>query len=419
MRSVLLRRRARAVVPALLATAALVLSGCGSDGPDAADPAAIEQALGAPDKAAGSPVLLGLISDGKGSAVDQTAEIRGAQAAVGYANDYLGGLGGRPIELKVCETRNSPAQATDCANQMVSAGVSGVLAGTLAEADQVIAVLSAAKVPVFFSQSSSKLGLSTPGVFSLTNAVNYFSTPAAYAKQQGYQRATMIVIDVPGASGPAQQIGSLLFGNAKVAYHVVPIAPGTADMTPQIQTAEGDDPQLYVLLGDATFCSSAIKALRTLAVDAPVAASETCVNSEASASIPGGYEGVKVIASLEFDAADPEYKTFEAALSRYGGGTSPASIPGIGYSVTLALVRAANAAKIQDTSPAGLEAAVRSAPAVPYPLSGGGTFRCDGKAVALSPNICSSNGLIADAAEDGSLSNYQVVQASDLFTTGG
>jgi len=406
-------------VPAVLAAVALVFSACSSGASsDSASDAEVTQALGTPNKAAGSPVLLGLISDGKGTSIDQTAEIKGAQAAIGYANDYLGGINGRPIELKVCETQNSPSVATDCANQMVGAKVSAVLAGTLAEADQVISVLAPAKIPTFFSQAASKLGLSTPGVFSMTNAINYFSSPAAYAKQQGYQRATMVVIDVPGASGPARQIGSLLFGNAKVGYDVVAIPPGTADMTPQIQAAQAKSPQMYMLLGDATFCSSAIKALRTLGLDTTILASETCVNSDASASIPGGYEGVKVVASLQFNSDDPEFKTFKAALSRYGEGTAPASIPGIGYAVTLGLVRALNAAKVTDTSPAGLQAAVQSAPPVPYPLNGGASFQCNGKAVALSPNICSANGIIADAAEDGSLSNYQVVQAGELFTSG-
>ncbi|HVV08085.1 ABC transporter substrate-binding protein [Amycolatopsis sp.] len=420
MRAGLTQRRVRAVVPAVLAAVALTLSACssGASGDNASD-ADITKALGTPNKATGSPVLLGLISDGKGTSIDQSAEIKGAQAAIGYANDYLGGINGHAIQLKVCETQNSPSQATDCANQMVSAKVSAVVAGTLAEADQVISVLGAAKIPAFFSQAASKAGLSTPGIFSMTNALNYFSTPAAYAKQQGFGRATMVVIDVPGASGPAQQIGSLLFGKANVAYNVVPIPPGTADMTPQIQAAEANSPKMYMLLGDATFCSSAIKALRTLGVQSTILASETCVNSDASASIPGGYDGVKVVASLEFNSEDAEFKTFKAALSRYGDGTAPASIPGIGYAVALGLVRALNAAKVTDTSPAGLQAAVQSAPPVPYPLNGGATFQCNGKAVSLSPNICSANGIIADAAQDGTLSNYQVVQAGDLLTTGG
>jgi branched-chain amino acid transport system substrate-binding protein len=412
--------RVRVAGPALLAALGLLVSACGNSTTGhpatAADAAKV---LGTQNKATGSPVLLGLISDGKGTSVDQTGEIKGAQAAVGYANTYLGGINGHAIQLKVCSTQNVAAQATACANQMVAAKVSAVLAGTLAEADQSIAVLSAAKIPEFFSQASSRLALTAPHVFSMTNAVNYFSTPAAYAKQLGYKQATEVVIDVPGASGPAQQIGSLLFGKAGVGFNVMPIAPGTADMTPQIQAAQSKNPQMYSLLGDATFCTSAIKALRTLAVKATIVAAETCVNSAASASIPGGYQGVKVVSTLQFNPADQEYKIFKAALDHYGDGTRPASIPGIGYAVTLGLVRVLNAAKVKDTSPAGLGAAVKSAPPVPYPLNGGATFQCDGKAVPLSANICSSNGLLADAATDGTLSNYQVIKAGGLFAPGG
>ncbi|MCW2946661.1 MAG: hypothetical protein JWR24_3378 [Actinoallomurus sp.] len=414
------QRCVRVALPTLLTVLVLLVSACGNSSTDnSATTADAAKVLGAQNKAAGSPVVLGMISDGKGTAVDQTDEIKGAQAAVAYANDHLGGINGHTIQLKVCSTQNVAAQATACANQMVTAKASAVLGGTLAQADQAIAVLSAANIPEFYSQASSALALTKPHVFSMTNAVNYFSTPAAYAKQQGYQRATEVVIDVPGASGPAQQVGGLLFGKAGVGYNVLPIAPGTADMTPQIQAAQKKNPQMYSMLGDATFCTSALKAMRTLRVKATILVAETCVNSGASASIPGGYKGVKVISTLEFNPADQEYKVFKAALGQYAGGTKPASIPGIGYAVTLGLVRVLNAAKVKDTSAAGLEAAVKSAPPVPYPLSGGATFQCNGKAVPLSANVCSSNGLLADASTNGTLSNYQVINAGTLFAKSG
>jgi branched-chain amino acid transport system substrate-binding protein len=418
MRAGITQRRVRVIVPTLLAALALVVSACGSSTPSSNPTAAadVTKALGTPDKATGSPIQLGMISDGKGTSVDQSGEIIGAQSAIDYANDYLGGINGHVINLKVCSTQGVAAQATDCANQMVAAKVSAVIGGTVAEVDQVITVLAAAHIPEFYSQSSSQLSLTTPGVFSLTNALNYFSTPAAYAKQQGYRRATMLVIDVPGASGPAQQIGSLLFGNAGVAYNVVPIAPGTADMTPQIQANQGKNPQMFAMLGDATFCASALKALRTLGITTPVLAAETCVSSAAASSIPNGYQGVKVISTLNFDPSSSDFTIFKAALDHYGNGTTPASIPGIGYTVALGLVRVLNAAKVTDTSPAGLLAAVKGAPPVAYPLSGGATFQCNGKAIPLSANICSANGLLADAATDGSLSNYQVIKATALFT---
>ena len=50
--------------------------------------------LGTPKKATGAVVTLGFVSDGKSDAIDNTSEIKAAQAAVSYANNYLGGLAG-------------------------------------------------------------------------------------------------------------------------------------------------------------------------------------------------------------------------------------------------------------------------------------------------------------------------------------
>ena len=71
-------------------------------------------ALGQPNKATGTAVTIGLISDGKSDTIDNTPEIKAAQAAVSYINNYKGGLAGHPIKLEVCETKQTPTGATNC-----------------------------------------------------------------------------------------------------------------------------------------------------------------------------------------------------------------------------------------------------------------------------------------------------------------
>jgi branched-chain amino acid transport system substrate-binding protein len=416
----------RLAIPAILAAVALSAAACGGGDDDssgsgssssaAASTTSSASALGTPNKATGSAVTIGMISDGKGQNVDQTAEIKGAQAAIDYANDYLGGLGGHPITLKVCETLGNPATATDCANQMVTAKVSGVIAGTLAEADQVISVLSPAGIPGYFSQAASAKGLTSAHVYSLTNALNYFTTPAAYGAGKGYKSANYVVIDVPGAAGPAKATGGDAFKNLGLAYSVTAIAPGTPDMTPQMTAADQKSPAMYAMLGDSTFCTSALKALKTIGTKADIVIAETCVSSAAAGSIPGGYAGVKVVSSQKRDPKDPDYAAYLAALDKYESGTSPtAGNSGIGYAVGLAVVRAANASKITDTSPTGLETAVKTAPALPYPLMGGATFQCNGTAISVSANICSASGLVATLDKDGNQSDYQVVDGAKAY----
>jgi branched-chain amino acid transport system substrate-binding protein len=58
-------------------------------------------------------------------------------------------------------------------------------------------------------------------------------------------------------------------------------------------------------------------------------------------------------------------------------------------------------------------------PATPYPLGGGATFKCDGTALpTISKNICSTVGFVADAAADGTLSNFKTIDATGIYKLG-
>jgi branched-chain amino acid transport system substrate-binding protein len=406
------QRRVRSKVLATASAAALALGGCAHAGVTGADGTH-------PGKATGSTITLGMISAGKGAFVDQSAEITGAQAAVGYVNNQLGGLNGHPISLEVCVTKDTPELAIDCANQMVRDNVSGVIFGIIAEQDQVIPILSGQRIPSFFAIVGSKLSLATPDVFSFLNTIGTYSTPAVYAAQQGFQRTTLLVLGDPGLVAPSQQIGGLLFARAKVGLRVVPIAPGAPDMTAQVRAAEAGGTQMYTVIGDPKFCTSAIQALRAAGTKAPIIAADLCIDPTASGSIPGGFQGVKVVAYLLLSPADKDFVTFQGVMKTYGDGAPPSPLAGLGYSATVALARAATAAQLSDTSPQSLAAAVRGAPELPYPLDGGATFQCNGKAIDTSENICSSAGLLADARADGSLTNYQLIDPGRLLLPGG
>jgi len=399
---------------------ALTLAACGSSSSDnsAADSGsgstgggASAAVLGTPNAATGSPITIGMISDGKGSALDDTDEFKGAQAAAAYANAYLGGIAGHKINVKVCQSRQDPAAATDCANQMVSAHASAVVEGTLAEVDQTIKVLSPAGIPLAAGSASSQAALTSPNVFSLFNGLSYFGVPAAAGQKLGVKKADMVVIGVPGAEGPAREVGTALYKNAGIDLTVTAVPPGTADMTPQITAASSGKPGLYHVFGNDSFCTPAISAIKTVDPSAKIMAISQCVSAAGAQSIPGGYEGVQVATTADLDPANPETKLFNAVIAKYGDGGKPTLLGTQGYAPMLALINALNAAKITDTSAAGVIAAIKSAPATTYPLAAGAKFQCNGKQMAISPNVCSSNGILASAKADGTLTDYQLIPA--------
>ena len=51
-----------------------------------------------------------------------------------------------------------------------------------------------------------------------------------------------MLVNVPEAIQPAERLGALAFKNAGVGYKVIPVNPGTADMTPQLKAPSAGAP---------------------------------------------------------------------------------------------------------------------------------------------------------------------------------
>ena len=400
---------------ALPAALSLTVAGCGSSGTGTGTGSGSraasgdEAALGTPNPATGSPITIGVISDGKSAQIDDTDEYKGAEAAAAYANAYLGGISGHKIVVKLCQSLTDPATSTDCANQMVTAKVSAVVEGTLAAVDQTVSVLSAAKIPLAMNSASTQLAMTSPHVYSLSNGLALFGAAAAQAKKLGVKKADLVVIGVPAAVGPARDVGAALFKKEGIDLTITALPPGTADMTPQISSAAAGHPELYHVFGSPSFCTPALQAIKTVDPKAKVMAISQCLSDAGASTIPGGYAGIQVLSASDLDPENPETKLFDAVMARYGDG-GQASIHGAqGYSPMLGFIRALNAAKVSGTTPAAIDAAIKSAPPTLYPLGAGGAFQCNGKQMAIAPNVCSSTGIMATAKADGTLSDYQLI----------
>jgi len=415
------RRRLRVTLVAGLAAVALTAAACGDDGGSggqANGSAGADTAiLGTPKAASGTPVKIGFLSSGQTQTVDTSDEIKAAKATAAYANAYLGGLRGHPIELVICEDKNVPATSQACGNTFLQEHVAAVAAGGPGLTDPWIQIVQPAGIPVGMNSAASSVVLSTPGVFVWSNPLAVFGTSAAYAREHKLTKAAILVIDFPTATGPAKELEPAFFRNAGATADVVAIPPGTADMTPQIQAAK--HPDLFHVIGNATFCASAIRAIRTIDPNASITAIDRCIGADKGASIPGGFKGVTIVAEADVNPNDKEFQLFKAVIGKYGNGLGTGVNPQSGYQGMLSLVRAVNAASGTDVTPAGITKALQTMPATPYPLGGGTTFKCDGTATAaISKNICSAASFVADAATDGTLSNFTTIDATGIYKLG-
>ena len=127
------RARRRLVGGVVAAACVMTLVACGDDDSgsdasgtttgDAATTAAGAATTGAAttaagEQATGEPIVIGIYTPADNQSFTAPELIDGAEAAVEYVNNQLGGIGGRPIQLESCTTDYTAPGLTACVNEL-------------------------------------------------------------------------------------------------------------------------------------------------------------------------------------------------------------------------------------------------------------------------------------------------------------
>ncbi|MGH9135576.1 MAG: ABC transporter substrate-binding protein [Acidimicrobiales bacterium] len=376
--------------------------------------------LGTPNAASGDPVRIGLLTNKGSESLESQGQLTldGATIAAQYVNEYLGGIGGRPLELFDCGMGATPELATDCANQMVEQNVSAVILPFTGSGSVMVPIITGAGIPYVTLGGSAPEELTTPGSFSIGGGyVASLGTVAQHASEQGFESMTHIVIDVPSAVQTAEGLGGDLFGAAGVEYQVVTAPPGTPDLTPQVQAAAGDGTGAIMVTGDITFCTAFLQAYGTLGLTNPRYIIATCISSDVAESVPGAYEGAFLPTTVDNQSADADL--YAAILDEYAADEDidpdPTISNGIANGMMIVIDFARAMEGVTDTSAAGVLEQMQTVTDVPLFLGGDATFTCDGTAISILPNVCSAAGLIGVLDETGTMTSATPVDPGPLF----
>ncbi|WP_261554508.1 ABC transporter substrate-binding protein [Frankia tisae] len=417
------RRSVRAGAAFLVLGLALLPAACGggsSSGDDAGGspgPTAATVTLPPGTKASGAPVKIGFITAEGGSAVSLPEVREGAQAAVAYANDYLGGIGGRPIQLVVCKSQEDAASARTCANQMVEQKVTAVGTGTTGFGDTLVPVITGAKIPYVTGTATAGSEFATDGVFSWTGAFPAtLGTMASYAKEKGYKRVALFVTDVPAAITGANALGKPVFQKSGVDLDVISIPQGSADATSQVTSAIGKKPDALALVGDATHCTSVFKAFQAVGATQPKFVIQPCVSKTVDDAAPGQLDGSILFTPSDTDSDDPEAKLYRTVMARYAPKTQTDGYAVTGYQTVLGLARALKGIN-GEVTPASVTSTLQAARNITMPAGHGLTFSCDGSAIPSLKALCSASSVEA-TLKGTKATGVRTVDAASLFAAG-
>jgi branched-chain amino acid transport system substrate-binding protein len=415
------RTRTTAVLGLVIALAAA----CGSndDGSNASgsEAPANSAVLGQPNEATGTPVKVGVYNVEGGSAVSLPQVGDAAVAAADYANKYLGGLGGHPIEVVRCADKADGASAAACANQFVQEGVVTVVAGQPAITDQIVPVVSGAGIPWVGASPSGAAELGdTSGYFFSSGFIGILGAQAVYAKEQGYKSIVLFGAENPQLVSTVNAVGKPLFKAQGVDLSVVTVPQGTPDSTSQVTAGLQSKPDAVTIVADTTVCQSVLSALATVGNTVPKIVNSSCVDESVLDAVgESGIDGTTLITTGDIDSDTEEAKLYRAIMAEFAPDTVTTGPTPTGYIGMLGFVRAVNSGDLGegDLTAATVLAAIKGAVDVPLPIGNGETFSCDANAIqfpAVKTTICNSQLFVTtfDGLKPG---KYTTVDAAGAF----
>jgi branched-chain amino acid transport system substrate-binding protein len=360
--------------------------------------------------ATGSEIKIGIISPEGGPAINQPEGREAAEAVVKYANENLAGIAGHKITTVICKSKEDPASAADCAQQMIDAKVSAVVELNTGQGDAIVPPLVKAGIPYASYQGASGSELTSPGSYLWTGGIAAtLASEAKFAARNGVKSLALFATDNAAVVGAVKQMGEPIFGAAGVKFSVVPVPLGTPDVTPQVSAGLKGKPDAVSIVGDATMCGATLKALGTLGSSAAKYIIPFCLEDSAVKNAgEAAYDNSTNFTTADGSSDSDEAKIYRAVMAKYAPGAETVGAAVTGYQSMLGLVRAAQGLT-GDPTPANVNTALKAAKDVPLPVGAGITFTCDGTALHGLTAACSS-AVLASKVENAKPTTYEIIK---------
>lgn len=247
--------------------------------------AALEYTGGSAGAASGDPIVIGFVNQEEGTPSWPETTL-GIDAGVWLINNFLGGVGGRPIELVKCfVTKEEDGQK--CGQEMLAnESIQTVITGAAVVGNQPFLDTLKDKKPVFVSNPvtnpeffSTDSFAYTPGVPGVIGGLNIFA--GKYLPEiEGKEVKKAAVVYNDNAAGIAAFEGftkpTLTAMGIEVTGVMVPDAAGATEMATAIQSSGADNADVFLPLVQVQGCIGIYEALKTLEIETSVVTTGLC-----------------------------------------------------------------------------------------------------------------------------------------------
>jgi len=270
------------------------------------------------------PVTIGWVNQQGGQQVIGALATNGAQLAVKYINDQLGGIDGHPLVLSTCFITSAEEEGTTCAQKfLANKSISVVDVGAVAIGIQSLySTLGTAK-PVITGVSVTPVDSTKTNAVILFGDVTHVLGPfGTYASQVLHAKtAALVYPDIAGITDGAAAISASLKA-AGVKVKSVAYDPNETDLIGPLTSAGASSADLVIPYTEAGGCVNLAKGLKQLGItDAKkILSAPLCLNSQVAAGLGGDFPiwTYAIASSLYGDPTDPGMPPYMKVTAQYG-----------------------------------------------------------------------------------------------------
>jgi branched-chain amino acid transport system substrate-binding protein len=336
-------------VSAVIAIAGLIATGCGSgdsgtSGAPGAAGASISAAPGGGGAGAKSvtdyvsytggkagkadaslpPVSIGWINQQGGQQVIGALATNGAQLAVKYVNEELGGVGGHPVELRTCYIASAEEEGTTCGQRLAADKQVSVIAegGVAIGVQSLYSTLGTAK-PVIAGVAATPIDSVQANAVILFGDVTHVLGPiGTYAKDVLHAKSAALVYpNIAGIIEGATAIDNSLRA-AGVTVKKVGYSASQTDLIGPLISAGAQTADMVIPYSSAAGCVNLAKGLKQLGItdSKKIVSAPLCLNSQVMAGLGGDFPiwTYLIASSLFGDESDPGMPAYTKVTQTYG-----------------------------------------------------------------------------------------------------
>ncbi len=268
----------------------------------------------------------------------------GVDAAAEYINAKLGGIQGRPVEIRHCNVGVDQASNQECAQEFANdEDISAVINGYVFSSSFGLPILEAAGVPVLLQTPLTPADFEAPNGFAYQggNAGGGAGTATYAARFLDAEEIVIFGADDDALRAAVAQIEELP-ATEGVDISVTHIANTAADVTADVQASNAADADAILALVNAPQCLQVGQTVRDLGIETPIVSTTVCAVPATLEETPEVLEGWNIIGSglppMLPEGASAELDFFREVYPEYGSEEELGSFHALGgFGALLAL----------------------------------------------------------------------------------